>query len=173
MSEIKKILFPVDLSESADEIASCVIDFQKQFQAELHLLFVARVFGYFSTIYVDATMISTMEDAVIKGAQRSLQEFQDKYFSELPDIKARVLSGYASDEIIKYCDDEEIDLVIMGTHGRSGLGKVVFGSVAEQVLRTSRVPVTVVNPFRKHHEEQRVLDRKTRSERSIRNGSLP
>jgi nucleotide-binding universal stress UspA family protein len=173
MSEIKKILFPVDLSESADEIASCVIEFQKRFQAELHLLFDARVFGYFSAIYVDATMISTMEDAVIEGAQRSLQEYKNKYFNELPEIKARVVSGYASDEIIKYCDEEEIDLVIMGTHGRSGLGKVVFGSVAEQVLRTSRVPVTVVNPFRKHHEEQRALDRQARAERTMKHGSLP
>ncbi len=150
MNQVKKILFPVDLSESADQIVSCVIEFANRFEAELHLLFVARVFGHFSTMYVDTSMITSMESALFEGAEKGLQEFQVANFSHLPNVVTRVVSGYASEEIIRYCDEENIDLIIMGTHGRSGIGKVVFGSVADQVLRTSNVPVTVVNPFPKN-----------------------
>ncbi|MBU2648719.1 universal stress protein [bacterium] len=149
MSKIEKILFPVDLSESADQIVPCVREFISCFQAELHLLFVAQVLGYFSTIYVDTTMISSMEEAICEGAQKGLLEFQEKYFSDIPNIVTKVVPGYASEEILRYCDQEQIDLIIMGTHGRSGLGKVVFGSVADHVVKTSKIPVTVVSPFHK------------------------
>ncbi|MBU2647323.1 universal stress protein [bacterium] len=147
MKSIEKILFPVDLSESADQIVSCVIEFAKRFQAEIHLLFVARVFGYFSTIYVNPSMISSMESAICEGAEKGLMEFKEKYFSDIPNVVTKVLPGYPSEEIIRYSQVENIDLIIMGTHGRTGLGKVVFGSVADHVVKTSTIPVTVVNPF--------------------------
>jgi nucleotide-binding universal stress UspA family protein len=146
MAPIKKILFPVDLSESSDRIVETVLEFKRRFDAELHLLYVARVFGYFSTMYVNLSTISSMESAICSGAEKGLKEFQERYFSDVSDVVARVTPGYASEEIIIYAKSENIDLIIMGTHGRSGLGKMVFGSVADQVLRTSPIPVTVVNP---------------------------
>lgn len=146
MKPIQKILFPVDLSESADRIASYVIQFVKYFKAELHLLYIARTLGYFSSMYVDPSMIATMENAICEGALRGLQEFRKECFAEIPDVVAKVYAGYASTEIIRYCEKEAIDLIVMGTHGRSGLGKMMFGSVADQVLRSSKIPVTVVNP---------------------------
>ncbi|MBU2512002.1 universal stress protein [bacterium] len=149
MKKIEKILFPVDLSESSDKIVSCVVEFAERFEAEVHLLFVARVFGYFSTIYVNSAMISSMEEAICEGARKSLLEFKTRYFITLPNVLSKVVPGYPSEEIIRYSEEEGMDLIIMGTHGRSGLGKVVFGSVADQVVKTSKIPVTVVNPFRK------------------------
>lgn len=151
MKSIQRILFPIDLSEYSDRIVDCVIKFTHHFDAELHLLYVARAFGYFSTIYVETSMISTMENAVCEGALKGLKEFKDRYLADVPNVVSRIVSGYASKEIIEYCNTEDIDLIVMGTHGRSGLGKMVFGSVADQVLRTSRVPVTVVNP---HYQEE-------------------
>jgi nucleotide-binding universal stress UspA family protein len=50
--------------------------------------------------------------------------------------------------IIEYITSNEINLVIMGTHGRKGLDKVIFGSVAERVVKTAPVPVMVVNPHK-------------------------
>jgi len=147
MKPIQKILFPVDLSESADRIVEYVLEFVKHFEPELHLLFVARAFGYFSTIYVDSSMISGMEKAVCEGAKQGLQEFKERYFRDVPNVVTSVVAGYASTEIIEYVNNHEIDIIIMGTHGRSGLGKMMFGSVADRVLRTSPVPVTVVNPY--------------------------
>ena len=148
MKEFKKILFPVDLSESSPKIVPYVRTMAEKFGAEVHLLFVSRVFEYFSGIYVPHPSINKFEDEVQKGATKKLKEFKEEYFSDLPDTKAEVAPGDISEEILKYIQTKEIDLLILGTHGRKGLEKVVFGSVAERVSKASPVPVLLVNPYK-------------------------
>jgi nucleotide-binding universal stress UspA family protein len=58
------------------------------------------------------------------------------------------VAGDASEQILSYVEDQKIDLIIMGTHGRKGMDKIIFGSVAERVVKSSPVPVLVVNPFK-------------------------
>ena len=77
-----------------------------------------------------------------------MYEFVDEHFSEFPNTKTVVVAGDASEEIIHYIEDQHIDLVIMGTHGRKGMDKIIFGSVAERVVKISPVPVMVVNPYK-------------------------
>jgi len=148
MKEFKKILFPVDLSESSPKIVPYVTTMAEKFGAEVHLLFVSRVFEYFSGIYVPHPSINDFEEQVQKGARRRLKEFKEEYFSDLQDTKAEVISGDISEEILKYIETNGIDLLILGTHGRKGLEKVVFGSVAERVSKASPVPVFLVNPYK-------------------------
>jgi len=59
-----------------------------------------------------------------------------------------VLSGDIAEEILNYIESEGVDLVIMGTHGRKGLEKIVFGSVAERVAKGSTAPVLLLNPHK-------------------------
>jgi len=148
MKEFKKILFPVDLSESSPKLVPYVTTMAEKFGAEIHLLFVARVFQYFSGIYVPHPSISKFEDEVVEGAKKRLKEFTEEYFSGLPGTKAEVIAGDISEEILKYTESKGIDLLILGTHGRKGLEKVVFGSVAERVAKASPVPVLLVNPYK-------------------------
>ena len=148
MKEFKKILFPVDLSESSEKILPYVQAVAKKFEAKIHILFAARVFEYFSSIYVPVPSINKFEKEIIDGAEKKLYEFIDKHFKEYPGTKTVVVSGDASEEIINYIESQGIDLIIMGTHGRKGLDKVMFGSVAERVVKTAPVPVLVVNPYK-------------------------
>ena len=148
MKEFKRILFPVDLSESSAKIVPYIQTVAKKFGSEIHILFVARILDYFTGIYVPAPSITTMEKGIIDGAEKRLYEFMDEHFRAFPDTKTAVVAGDASEEIIKYIEDWHIDLVIMGTHGRKGLDKVIFGSVAERVVKTAPVPVMVVNPYK-------------------------
>ena len=148
MKEFKKILFPVDLSESSPKLVPYVTTMAEKFGAEIHLLFVARVFEYFSGIYVPHPSISKFEDEIVEGAKKRLKEFTEEYFSDLPGTKAEVVPGDISEEILKYTGSKGIDLLILGTHGRKGLEKVVFGSVAERVAKASPVPVLLVNPYK-------------------------
>ena len=148
MKEFKKILFPVDLSESSPKLVPYVTTMAEKFGAEIHLLFVARVFAYFSGIYVPHPSINKFEDEIVEGAKKRLKEFTEEYFSDLPGTKAEVVPGDISEEILKYTGSKGIDLLILGTHGRKGLEKVVFGSVAERVAKTSPVPVLLVNPYK-------------------------
>jgi nucleotide-binding universal stress UspA family protein len=148
MKEFKRILFPVDLSGSSAKIVPYVQTVAKKFDAKINILFVARILDYFTGIYVPAPSITTMEKDIIDGAEKRLYEFMDEHFSAFPNTKTAVVAGDASEEIIKYIEDRHIDLVIMGTHGRKGLDKVIFGSVAERVVKTAPVPVMVVNPHK-------------------------
>jgi len=128
MANSKKILFPVDLSESPERILSTVKEFVGAFQAELHLLLVARLFSQFSTHYVEHNMIASIESAVITGGEKKMAEFKTKYFSDFPNLKTEVNTGYPAEGVLKYVTDHGIDLIIMGTHGRKGLERVFFGS---------------------------------------------
>jgi len=148
MTEFQKILFPVDLSESSEKILPYVRMVAKKFDAKIHILFAARVFQYFTSIYVPHPSINKFEQEIIEGAEKKLYEFIDKHFKEYPGTKTAVVAGDASEEIINYVESQGIDLIIMGTHGRKGMDKVIFGSVAERVVKTSPVPVLVVNPYK-------------------------
>lgn len=146
--EFKRILFPVDLSETSAKIVPAVQSVARRYGASVHLIFVARVFDYFTSMYVPHPSVSQFEKEVLEGAEKRLYEFADQHFREAAGTKVKVLAGDPSDEILKYVTDHGIDLVIMGTHGRKGIDKVIFGSVAERVVKSSPVPVMVVNPFK-------------------------
>ena len=62
--------------------------------------------------------------------------------------EAKVLSGDVAEEIINYTESQGIDMIIMGTHGYKGLEKVLFGSVAEKVVKTAPCPVLTINPYK-------------------------
>jgi len=148
MFDVKRILFPVDLSESSPRMVPHVITMARKFDAEVHLVFVARVFEHFTNIYVPHPSIRRFEDELVLGAQQALEEFRNANFSALPKTHATVLSGDISDEILKYIAEKKIDLLVIGSHGRKGLERVVFGSVSERVIKACPVPVLLVNPFR-------------------------
>lgn len=146
--KFKKILFPVDLSETSPKIVPFVTSMAEKFDSKVHILFVARAFQYFTSIYVPHPSIDMFENEIFEGAQKSLREFTEKYFKDTDRIKTAVVKGDAAEEILNYIKKEGIDLLIMGTHGRKGLDKVIFGSVAEQVSKTAPVPVMLVNPYK-------------------------
>ena len=148
MKFAKKILFPVDLSEVSPKIAPYVKEMASKFGSEVHLVFVARVLQHFTSIYVPHPSVENFEAEIVKGAEKKLQEFAEEHFQDVSP-KAQVVLGDAAEEILNHVRSEGIDLVILGTHGRKGLEKVVFGSVAQRVVQRSPVPVLTINPYGK------------------------
>ena len=148
MKEFKKVLFPVDLSESSAKIVPYVRAVAGKFDARIHLLFVARLFDYFTGIYVPHPSIMQFEKEIVTGAEQRMSEFTEEHFADRPDTEAAVVLGDASEEIIRFVVANDIDLIVMGTHGRKGLDKAIFGSVAERVIKSAPVPVLVVNPHK-------------------------
>lgn len=150
MKKVKKLLFPVDLSEVSPKIAPWVLDLAKTFDAEVHLVFVARRFEQYTAVYVAAQSIEAFEQEILQGAERSLEEFTKTHFESQGFTRCvpRVVLGDAAEEILDYVRSEGIDLVVMGTHGRKGLERILFGSVADRVVKMSTVPVLTVNPYR-------------------------
>ena len=148
MKEFKKILFPVDLSEVSAKIAPYVSHVVEKFEAEIYLLFVVRQFRYYADAYIDAETVQDFESKAVAGAEDKIDAFAETHFKGNSACMTKIVLGDAAEEILKYVKDEKIDLVIMGTHGRKGLDRILFGSVAERVIKTATVPVMSINPYR-------------------------
>ncbi|MCD6262244.1 MAG: universal stress protein [Deltaproteobacteria bacterium] len=160
MKGFKKILFPVDFSEVSPMIVPWVITMVDKFKSELHLIFVVRSLLPLTSFDVTETSIISFEGEILKAGEKSMDEFVKKHFKKYPACKAHVLTGDPAEEILNYVNNENIDLVIMGTHGRKGLDRVLFGSVAAHVIKESSAPVMSINPYRlsldknKRHDNQ-------------------
>lgn len=148
MKEVKMILFPVDLSEVSPKIVPSVLFLARKFDAEVHLLLVAGTFEKFKTFYVPHPSLKTFGEEVLKGGQRKLKEFVEEFFADYPKTKQVVVQGDPAEEILKYAAEQKMDLIVIGTHGRKGLDRVLFGSVANEVVKNSPVPVLTINPYR-------------------------
>jgi len=144
----KKILFPTDLSDAAPQIVPHLLAIANKFDAEIHILFVARMLDYFASIYVTQTTIKGFQDEVVSGAGKKLDEFVKEHFKGYSPCKTHVLIGDPAEKILEFKRSEGIDLVVIGSHGRKGIDRIVFGSVAETVVRKSQVPVMTIHPTR-------------------------
>jgi len=120
----------------------------EKFDAEIHLLYVVRRMDHLGGFYVEEISIKNFEREILAGVKKSLDEFAQRYFSKYEKLKTKLLVGDAPEEIVNYAKSEVIDLIIMGTHGRKGLDRLFFGSVAEKVIKTASVPVLSINPYR-------------------------
>ena len=147
MKKFKKILFPVDFSEVSPKIVPYVITMAHRLDAEVHLVFVVRKLEHFRGIYVSLMSSENFEREIVLGAETKMEEFVEEFLKSIFRPKTKVLIGDIAEEIIKYINSEGIDLVIMGTHGRKGIDRIVFGSVADRVIKSAPVPVMSVNPY--------------------------
>lgn len=137
MLEYKKILYPIDLSETSVKIYPHVKAVAEKFGAEVYLIFIAKVHEYY------------VEDEKEPGEsiKKKVREYKAANFSDIPDENVVIKDGEAADEILSYIDSAGIDMVIMATRGRKALDKAIFGSVAANVARSASVPVFFVNPY--------------------------
>lgn len=150
MIDMKKILVPTDFSEFGEQALVYGCEFAKRFGAELHLL---NVVQDAVAMFPEPNMMGTsMNDLVADMqhlAQKQLEEMPD--FPGMEEIKVvrEVRVGPAFLEIIRYANKAEIDLIVIGTHGRTGIKHMLLGSVAEKVVRKAPCPVlTVSHPER-------------------------
>ncbi len=147
MREFKNILVPIDFSEASLVLipyAKYLID---KLGAKVHLLYVARSLSYMAGFYVPHPSIKRFEEEMLEGVKKSMEKFLDEHFQGIP-VETHILTGDAASEIIKFSQENDIDLILMGTHGRKGLDKTIFGSVAECVVRGASCPVLTINPYR-------------------------
>lgn len=148
MALIKKILLPVDFSEKLDVVIPLVRELVESHHAELHLLHVVENLEHYANFYVPHPSVEQMQQELNQGAQRRMEEFIEQHFAQLSKVDSAVLVGDPAQQIVNYAREQDLDLIVMSTHGRKGLEHVIFGSVAENVVRNSAVPVLTVNPHK-------------------------
>ena len=152
MAEIKKILFPYDLSENAAKVLPYVLSVSEAYNSTIYLLHVVPGLQKWAKEYISHTAPYSSLDMFKKEASEAAEKAMDRVCEEqlqsCPNLERRVVSGDPAMEILKTIEAEDIDLVIMGTHGRKGLEHVILGSVAETVVKKSSAPVMTVNPYK-------------------------
>lgn len=147
MPIFRNIMLPVDLSEVPLHLNPFVKEMAQRFDARVHLVFVAPLLQHYASMYVPHPSIRQIEREIIDGAEKRLAEVRNAHFRDIEEVSLAVLHGDAAEEIIRYAHQKKIDLIIMGTHTRKGVTKVVCGSVAERVVKGVQVPVMVISPL--------------------------
>jgi nucleotide-binding universal stress UspA family protein len=145
--EIKKILFPIDLTENSSKILPYVLSISEKYNSAIYLLHVVHDLLRWGHSYVPHTSMQKFQQEATEGAEKAMQRICDDQLQSCPNFQRRIVSGDPVSEILNAIESENIDLVIMGTHGRKGLEHVLFGSVAENVVKRSPVPVLTINPY--------------------------
>jgi nucleotide-binding universal stress UspA family protein len=146
MKKIEKILFPIDFAEHFETLLPWVSTFVNSFDATLYALFVTQDLGDFSSFHVPHGNLQQFQEEALKAAQRKMSLTAKEALKAFKKVEARVAQGSPAEKIIETAKKEGIDLIIMGTHGRKGLERAIFGSVCDKVVRTAPCPVLTINP---------------------------
>jgi nucleotide-binding universal stress UspA family protein len=138
----KNIFIATDGSEPNKEAVNHGLEVAKISEAKLYVGYVVDT-AAFASIPMDAGW-EMMYELLEKEANEATDTVSEMAKAQNIDVETIILEGHPSHEIIEFSKNNSIDLIIMGTLGKSGLDRFLLGSVAEKVLRNSKVPVLVV-----------------------------
>jgi nucleotide-binding universal stress UspA family protein len=145
---MKKILVPCDFSDQAIAAFRVALDIARQSGGEVCLINIIEV-----PIMHDTVLMPTLnfEEALFKemeaNAKKRFEKLKTRYAQDLKKVKSLVMYGITATSIVNHIEENDIDLVVMGSKGASGLSELLVGSNAEKVVRRSEVPVLVVKKY--------------------------
>ena len=142
--EIRRILFATDFSEGSSHALPYAADIARQYGAKLFLVHVIYDVAMSAGWYVPHVSIDEIYRDMEKSAGAELEKSFVDEMRGLRDVERVVLKGIPYEEISKFSEEKKIDLVVLGTHGRRGIDRMLFGSTAEQVVRNAPCPVLSV-----------------------------
>ncbi|HXH65006.1 MAG TPA: universal stress protein [Mariprofundaceae bacterium] len=148
MPTIKRIVVPTDFSPHGRHAVASALEYARLFKAELHVLHVVVPQVYQSEM--PEMMMPPVEDFTedrLEAARKRLREWQKTMPGDV-DIQTHVIESTknADDAICEFADSMDADLIVIGSHGHTGLMHMLLGSTAEQVVRHAKCPVLVVKP---------------------------
>lgn len=138
---IKKVLVPVDFSDYSKSSLRYAVSFAKHFSADICLVYVVEPMVYPPDFSMGQIAIPSIDTEMDKRAYEELNNLAKKIIP--PDVKSKVIvkTGKPFVEIIETASEEDADLIIIATHGHTGIEHVLFGSTAEKVVRKAPCPV--------------------------------
>jgi nucleotide-binding universal stress UspA family protein len=152
-----KILVPLDGSEVAEGVVPHVQELARRFESEVTLIQVVAPLSRLVAETVPATLEPTGTAAAVgieaaseaakaerEGARSYLEKVAGGLKAQGINVSAVIAEGMAGDALVDYAHRQAVDLIAMSTHGRSGLGRLVYGSVADHVLRHAGTPVLLI-----------------------------
>ncbi len=152
IKRINKIVTPIDFSDNSRMIAESAAFMAGSFKAALAFVFVVQKFEDYSGFFVPQMNIPDFEQDLFNQAEEKMKSFcqemeQFVQGTGVTEVSGKVLVGDVAEKIIAYTGEQKGDLIAMGTHGYKGLEKIMFGSVADKVVKTALCPVLTINPY--------------------------
>jgi nucleotide-binding universal stress UspA family protein len=150
MLQLQKILFPTDFSRCAEQALAHAVFLAEKYDAEIHVLHVV-------TLFKDQPGILSNEITETEETIRKFEDIAEKQLNKVVDSKGsddmKIIAATkrevsAAPAILEYASDNNIDLIVMGTHGRRGLGHLLLGSAAEEVVRLAPCPVFTIRELK-------------------------
>ncbi len=143
-TSIKKILVPVDFSSTSNKAFVYARDMVEFCEGELHLIHVLDTDFLTGAVHIT---IEPLDESVAKWKKRAKEKLKAVYQgAEGTELKAQVhlCEGKPHEEILRTAEELGVDMIVIGSHGRTGLERAIFGSVAERVVRLANVPVLII-----------------------------
>lgn len=135
-----EILFPTDGSPASQTAVEHAIDHAERYDARLHTLYVVDTTAYASLDAGAETVISALKE---EGKTALSQVAERAESADIP-VVSEIVSGSPYKQLTEYATTNDVDLIVMGTHGRTGLDRYLLGSVTERVVRSADMPVLTV-----------------------------
>lgn len=139
-----KILHPTDFSECATQAEAVAVDLVRRLDGEIVLFQALVETALYGEGFLDLQQVEKIYDAQRQWATETLAERAARLRESGIKASWRVEAGVPFEEIVRIAGEERADMIVMGTHGRSGLSRVLLGSVADRVLRLAPCPVLTV-----------------------------
>lgn len=142
MLKIKKILYPTDFSEPSSQAFATAVFLAERYGAELHMLHVLALHAADPNDPEHSLPgLDDVYEQLSHAADARMREAGKSHASSIELHQSQVRGLSAAAGILDYAEDQDIDIIVMGTHGRRGLRRFIMGSVAEEVVRLARCPV--------------------------------
>ena len=135
-----EILFPTDGGPASQAALDHALDHARRYDARLHTLYVVDTTAYASLDAGAETVISSLR----QEGETALEAVAERADDADVSVVSEIISGSPHKQLTDYAGRNEIDLIVMGTHGRTGLDRYLLGSVTERVVRTADMPVLTV-----------------------------
>ncbi len=142
--QIKTILFPTDFSQGARAAMDHAVSLARDYNAKLVLLYVIQDISIAEWYIPSSLSVTDLVEDMQKSAWKEMDKWTAEISAKVKDVEKMVVRGVPFVEIIKTAKDRSADLVVIGTHGRTGIDHMLFGSTAEKVVRKAPCPVLTV-----------------------------
>ena len=153
---LRKILVPIDFSDYSKKALHYAVPFARQFNATIYLLYVVEPTIYPADFSFGQIGMPNVENELRTKGEQELQELITNEIKGAVPSEAFVKVGLPFVEVVSFAKDEKIELIIVATHGHSGVEHVLFGSTAEKIVRKAPCPVLVVRSDERDFVDERV-----------------
>jgi len=141
MEQIKKILVPIDFSDYSKNALKYAVQFAKQFNAKIYLVYVVEPMIYPADFSMGQVAIPSADIDLHSRAEEELRKLSKDFINGSLQVEILIKTGKPFVEIIETASTNDIDLIIIATHGHTGVEHLLFGSTAEKVVRKAPCPV--------------------------------